>query len=308
VAGLDGLLGATRATGRVNHKHVDGLYRELDRTVKCKLSKAPSRKRTLAGTLHVRYVPESDSFAVSASDPVQTALEMFPAQCPKQGDSIDRILDFYAVPGFSFADGFGPERWFASREVVIPAARFHSSKTIKIPLHDTRAGTPPKGCKVPDPSFERCKTGGEWNGVLTLKSAPAKAAHAKASSPRAAAASSKVKRPNSGKYSGRSAERRPVTLYVSGQSIQLIAFSFACGKTDGLTSLSEIALKKSKKGYKFFVKARGIVSYSDGADDQNGTIILKGRFGRTGKAAIGTFRVKTKRCGDTGAVKWSAKR
>jgi hypothetical protein len=307
LAGLDGLRGATRATGKVNHKHVDGLYRELDRTVKCKLSKAPSRKKPLAGTLSVRYIPESDSIGISASDPVQTALELFPAQCPKQGDSIDRILDFYATPGFSFADRFGPEPWFASREVVIPAAVFHDSKTIKVPLHQTGAGTPPKGCAVRDPSFERCKTGGEWNGVLTLKSAPAKAS-ARAAARRATAAASKVKAPKSGKYSGRSAQKREVTVYVSGKAIQVIAFSFKCGATDGLTSLSDLKLKKSKKGYRFSLKAHGIVSYADGGPDENGTIEVAGRFGRTGKAAIGTFRVKTPRCGNSGAIKWSAKR
>ena len=301
LTGLDGLRGATRATGRVNHKHVDGLYRELDRTVKCKLSKAPSRKKLLSGTLSVRYIPETDSIGIRASNPMETALDLFPGACPKQGDSIDRILDFYATPGFSFADGFGPEPWFASREVVIPAASFHDSKTIKIPLHDTRAGTPPKDCAVRDPSFERCRTGGEWNGVLTLKSAPAAQAKLRA-------ARSRVKAPRSGKYSGRSAQKRAVTVYVSGKSIELIAFSFKCKDTDGLTSLSSIPLKKSKKGYKFGIKAHGIVSYADGGTDENGSIEIHGRFGRTGRAAIGTFRVKTPRCGDTGAVKWSAKR
>jgi hypothetical protein len=304
LTGLDGLRGATKATGRVNHKHVDGLYRELDRTVKCKLSKAPGRHRLLGGTLKVRYIPESDSIGISASDPMQTALELFPAQCPKQVDSIDRILDFYATPGFSFADGFGPEPWFASREVVVPSAAFHDSKTIKIPLHDTRAGTPPKDCAVRDPSFERCKTGGEWNGVLTLKSAPA-AANSKVS-----AARTRVRAPKSGKYSGRTAEKRDVTVYVSGKAIQIIAFSFKCGDADGITSLSDIRLKKSKKGYKFAIKAHGIVSYSDSEThpDENGAIEIAGRFGRTGKAAIGTLRVKTPRCGDSGAIKWSAKR
>jgi hypothetical protein len=168
LSGLSGASGPTTITGRVNHKHVDGLYRQLDRTVKCRLSKSPSPRRTLDASVSVRYIPESQSFAVSASDPVSTAASLFPAQCPKQGDSIDRVLDFYAMPGFSFAQEYGPDRWFTSREVVIPAAVFHKSAKIRIPLADTPAGTPPRRCAVRDPSFERCKTGGSWSGLLTF--------------------------------------------------------------------------------------------------------------------------------------------
>lgn len=165
---LDGARGKTEISGRVNHKHVDGLYRELDRTVKCRLRKRPSSTRRLDATLGVRYVPESDSYAIQAGDPIATAVALFPQQCPHQGDSIDRILDFYAMPGFSFADGFGPERWFTSREILVPAARFQSSDEVKVKLADTPAGTPPRRCAVQHPSYERCKTGGSWNGVLTF--------------------------------------------------------------------------------------------------------------------------------------------
>jgi hypothetical protein len=300
LAGLDGLRGATKATGRVNHKHVDGLYRELDRSEKCRLSEAPSRKKLLAGTLSVRYIPESDSFGIKASDPVQTALELFPAQCAGQGDGIDRILDFYAMPGFSFVDGFGPEPWFASGEVVVPATRFHGLKAIKVPLHDTPAGTPPKDCAVHDPSFERCRTGGAWNGVLTLKPVPPPAV--------ARAALSKVKPPQSGKYGGHAGPHRDLVLYTSGKSIQLAAFDFACGATSGRTSLNDIPMKKSKKGYKFAIKASGSASFADERPDENVRIQFQGRFGRTGRAAVGTLRVRAAGCPDTGVVKWSAKR
>jgi hypothetical protein len=160
--------GATELIGRVDHKHVDGLYRQFDRTVKCRLQKRPSPRRRLDASIVLRYIPESRSIAISASDPIATAVSLFPAQCPKQGDSLDRILDFYAMPGFSFAEGYGPERWLASREVEIPEALFHRSGTIRIPLRDTVAGTPPELCAVRDPSFERCKTGGSWHGALTL--------------------------------------------------------------------------------------------------------------------------------------------
>jgi hypothetical protein len=161
--------GPTLATGRVNHKHVDGIYHSLDRTVKCQLHARPSKRRWLPAVLGLRYIPESNSIGVTASTPLYTAITNFPSQCPKQGDPIDRILDFYATPGFSFADGYGPDRWFTSREIVIPSAVFHRSATVRIPLHVTGAGRSPKGCRVKDPSFEHCKTGGNWSGVLTLK-------------------------------------------------------------------------------------------------------------------------------------------
>ena len=168
VTGLSGASGPTKIAGRVNHKHVDGLYRELDRTVKCKLRKRPSKRRRLDAVLDVRYVPESGSIAIRAGDPLATAVALFPAQCPKQGDSIDRILDFYAMPGFSFADSYGPERWFTSGEVQLPAALFQGPEKVKIKLEDTHRGTPPRRCAVPNPSYERCKTGGSWSGVLTF--------------------------------------------------------------------------------------------------------------------------------------------
>jgi hypothetical protein len=171
LAGLSGASGKTNMTGKVNHKHVDGLYKVFDRTVKCTLSKTPSQKRRLEVNLATRYIPETNSIGVSVSDPMATTISLFPMQCPKQGESIDRILDFYATPGFSFANGWGPDRWFASREVIIPSAVFHNSAQIKIPLHLTKNGTPPKHCARPNPSYEKCTTGGAWNGVVALKSA-----------------------------------------------------------------------------------------------------------------------------------------
>jgi hypothetical protein len=155
-------------TGRVNHRHVDGLYRQLDRTVKCRLAKTTKTRRQEA-VIAVRYIPESDSFGLTAMNPIATTVLLFPYQCRKQGDSIDRILDFYATPGFSFAPPYGPDRWFTSRETVIPARAFHRSSKISIRLADTPAGRPPARCAVNDPSFERCKTGGDWKGTLTLR-------------------------------------------------------------------------------------------------------------------------------------------
>lgn len=299
LAGLSGASGPTELAGRVHHKHVDGLYRQFDRTVKCRLRMRPSPKSKLDASLNVRYIPESDSIGISASDPIATAVSLFPAQCPKQGDSIDRILDFYAMPGFSFADSYGPERWFASREVVIPAAVFHRSATIRIPLRDTAAGTPPRHCAVHDPSFERCTTGGKWRGVITLTSR--KSAHA------SAARAAKVRLPKSGQYQG-SPRGKDMTIYVSGNEIQIVAFSFKCADSVGRTSLDSIKLKKTRKGYKFGLGAHGNISFEDGGPDENGKVAITGRFAADGRSARGTFRVRSPRCGDTGIVKWRATR
>jgi hypothetical protein len=78
------------------------------------------------------------------------------------------MLDFYAMPGFSFDGAYDTDRWFTSAETVIPAEVFHRSAKIKIPLADTKAGRPPRKCAVTNPSYERCRTGGSWRGVLTF--------------------------------------------------------------------------------------------------------------------------------------------
>jgi hypothetical protein len=305
ITGLSGASGPTELSGRVDHKHVDGIYRQFDRVVKCGLRKRPSATRTLDASLVVRYIPESDSIGISASDPIATAVSLFPSQCPKQGDSIDRILDFYAMPGFSFDSSYGPDRFLASSEVVIPAAVFHRSKTITIPLRDTPAGTPPRHCAVSDPSFERCTTGGAWRGVLTLSAA--KPARAAKPVPAQAALAAKVKAPKSGQYKGRP-RGKDMTLFVSGTEIQVAAFSFTCADTVGRTSIDSIALKKTPKGYAFSLVAHGSITFEDGQPDENGRVSIAGRFAAAGRSATGTFRVKSHRCHDTGSIKWRVSR
>ncbi|HEX8051519.1 MAG TPA: hypothetical protein VF517_00890 [Thermoleophilaceae bacterium] len=168
VTGLTGARGATVMTGRVDHRHVDGLYSQLDRTVRCRLRGATSPRSKVDAELSVRHLPDSAAFAVTARSPLTTVITAFQSQCPKQGDSIDRILDFYAMPGFSFDGAYGPDRWFTSTDVVIPESVFRGSTVIKVPLRLTKAGRSPKGCAVEHPSYERCRTGGSWRGVLTF--------------------------------------------------------------------------------------------------------------------------------------------
>jgi hypothetical protein len=169
VTGVRGASGATRATMRIDHKHVDGIYPELDRVVRCRLARSTKPGRRLRAAVDMRYDPAADAFAVTAQSPLFNVLTALPTVCPKQGDSIDRILDTYAIPGFSFADGYGPERWFTSRTIAIPSALFHDSTEIRVRLAETKRGTPPRHCALENPSYERCTTRGSWSGVLTFR-------------------------------------------------------------------------------------------------------------------------------------------
>ncbi|MFA4928317.1 MAG: hypothetical protein WC558_07360 [Patulibacter sp.] len=168
VVGPVGASGGSRVVGRIDHHHDDGLYRDLDRTVRCTVRTKPPRTRLPEPAVRVRYDAATARFAIGAVDPVGGALGSTPMACPGQGDPIDRILDNYFLPGFSFAAGWGPERWFTPVPVSIPAATLLRAERIVIRLRDARANTPPRGCARPTPRYERCSTGGTWSGRLTL--------------------------------------------------------------------------------------------------------------------------------------------
>jgi hypothetical protein len=120
-----------------------------------------------------------------------------------------------------------------------------------------------------------------------------------------AAERAKVKPPRSGKYEGRPGK---LTIYTSGKSIDLISFQFKCRTTRGTTSLNGIPLKRSKRGYRFAIKAHGSVDYADQSAPENGAVDISGRFSRTGRSARGSLRVRTARCGGTGRINWRAAR
>jgi hypothetical protein len=121
-------------------------------------------------------------------------------------------------------------------------------------------------------------------------------------------AAASPKAPRSGTYPGRTAQHRPLTLYISGKSVEQIAFQFSCRDIAGGTVLNDIRLKKSKNAYRFSISAYGSVTYSDDQQPENAKIDMSGSFSRTGRRATGRFRVKSSRCGKSGYVKWSAKR
>jgi len=167
--GLSGATGATTAIGLIDHKHVDGLYRELDMAARCTVRAETRPSDQVAASIRLSYSPKTKTIVVSALNPVSDVLLLLPTTCPGQGDSIDGLNDNYFTPGFSFATGYGPDRWFTSTKVRIPAKAFHHASRITVPLVDTPDGAPPADCAVPDPAIARCKTGGSWLGVLKFK-------------------------------------------------------------------------------------------------------------------------------------------
>jgi hypothetical protein len=168
VAGLDGAAGVAAATGRISHTHIDGLYRNLDSAARCQLRMRTAATSSLDASIGIHYTPGARALAVTAFNPVGTLLSVFPSACPDQGDSLDLLLDNYFGPAFSFDHQYSADRWFTSQEVAIPASVFHRSRTIRVWLRDTPAGTPPADCAVHDPSIERCATRGAWAGLLTF--------------------------------------------------------------------------------------------------------------------------------------------
>jgi hypothetical protein len=169
IKNLFGALGTSSATGRVSHVHIDGLFPSQNGSVRCGESVYTPQHRLLDATILLRYAPADHTLTVTALDPVIDAINILPGQCLGQGDPIDGLYDNYFTPGFSFASGYGPERWFRAPSVVIPIGEFHHASAISVPLAFTKAGTPPRSCEVPFPSYQRCTTGGSWSGVLSFK-------------------------------------------------------------------------------------------------------------------------------------------
>jgi hypothetical protein len=167
LTGLNGARGPSVATARIVHTHVDGLYRQLDATDKCRLRATALRTDA---SLDIRYDSAAKTVRIGARSPVSSTLLLLRGYCPERPDGIDRLASNYAHPGFSFDQRYGPDRWFRSRIVAIPADVFHRAAAIRIPLADTPTGRPPRNCAVPRrPWLERCTTGGSWRGVLTLQ-------------------------------------------------------------------------------------------------------------------------------------------
>jgi hypothetical protein len=145
-------------------------------------------------------------------------------------------------------------------------------------------------------------------GLVVAAAAAMLALALQAGLPGAAGAGPTINQPRSGKYSGLARAHRKLTLWVSGRSVQLVAFQFKCGTAMGATSLNDIRLRRTPTGYRFGIRAHGSITFSDNQTDENGAVDIAGRFSLNAKAVRGTLRVRSPRCHDTGSVHWSARR
>jgi len=118
------------------------------------------------------------------------------------------------------------------------------------------------------------------------------------------ATDARLRRP-SGIYIGRPGR---LEMAVDAGSIQLAAIGFKCGDVTGRTVLNDVPIKRIRGRYRFSIRAHGGVTYSDEESPDNAAIRFSGRFTPTARRALGTFRVRTPRCGGTGPVEWSARR
>jgi hypothetical protein len=163
-----GAHGASTVTGRVSHRHVDGLFPSQDASISCRVSFSTPKRWPLRASVRVRYLARRHAFSITALNPVFTAVNDLPPECPGQGDPIDGLFDNYYTPGFSFSSHYGPDRWFTSAATVVPLRALRRSSLITLALHQTRSGTPPRNCAVPFPAYQRCSASGSWAGALRL--------------------------------------------------------------------------------------------------------------------------------------------
>ena len=125
--------------------------------------------------------------------------------------------------------------------------------------------------------------------------------------PATAGAATTVKAPKSGsQYTGPAPYE--VVLRIAGRSVEIAAFSFPCGEVSGRTAVNDFRLKRTDRGYRFNADANALVTYSDEQGDENAKVHISGRFALDAKTVRGHLRVRSKRCGDTGYLKWRATR
>jgi hypothetical protein len=118
------------------------------------------------------------------------------------------------------------------------------------------------------------------------------------------ATAARLRRP-SGTYTGPGG----LQIIVQGKTLQLVAFGFKCrGKVTGRTALNDFPIVRRRGRYRFSIKAHGGVTYSDDKSPDNAAISFSGRFTPKARRALGTFTVRTPRCGRVGPVAWSARR
>jgi hypothetical protein len=168
---LSGARGSERISGTISHTHVDGIYTLDNAVAHCHLQYATTRAATLGPSPQLTLTPGTGAFTVVANDPLEQALIGLPPTCQGRGDSIDGLLDNYFAPGFSFSARYGADRLLTSAPVRIPVASLSAGRTVRVKLHETAKGTPPRGCAVVHRRYEHCTTTQAWSGVLSFRPA-----------------------------------------------------------------------------------------------------------------------------------------
>lgn len=153
--------------GKIDHKHVDGLYDQLDATERCRVKTKALPRTGLRARIDIVYDPVGAAFNVTPLNPIDDLLILLPPTCPQRPDGIDRILDNYFMPGFSYSQDFGADRWFTPEPVAVPVDVWHTSTQIRLRVGLAAAGRPPKDCATRY-TYERCRTTGSWSGTLTF--------------------------------------------------------------------------------------------------------------------------------------------
>lgn len=115
-----------------------------------------------------------------------------------------------------------------------------------------------------------------------------------------------VKRPKDGAYYVGHDPR--VSLRVSGKSLEYFLVRFPCHEAKGIASMQDIPIEKSRKRWRFSIKAHTSVTFSDMTThpDQNAPMSLDGHFSPDAKKVYGHVRIQPPRC-DSGRLTWRAK-
>lgn len=159
--------GRASATGKIDHDHIDGIYKQLDSEVSCRVKATRIPKKGMRARIDVTYDPATAAFTVAPKNPIEEPLLLLPGVCLEMPDGIDRILSNYFMPGFSFSQDYGPDRWFTPRPVVIPADVWRNSARIRLRVGLSPEGRSPRDCAKRF-KYERCRTTGSWSGTLTF--------------------------------------------------------------------------------------------------------------------------------------------
>jgi hypothetical protein len=114
-----------------------------------------------------------------------------------------------------------------------------------------------------------------------------------------------AKTPKRGQYIGETRQEREASLDVGRRSLKKAVFEVDCGLGSGRLSLRRVKVRETARGFEFKSRRRRPVRYDDGHAPDTASVVISGRFARTGRKATGRVRVNSPYCGES-EVRWSA--